>query len=110
MVKEIPQRVRTVLEETRKELQKIYHDRLKEMILFGSYARGDFMDDSDIDIILLLEELEDVSAEREKYLPVTGRLSLKYDTVISVVPFDSEVFQQARTPLILNVNKEGIRV
>ena len=45
MARKIPQRVREVLSEARKELQKIYHNRLKEIILFGSYARGDFMDD-----------------------------------------------------------------
>ena len=98
------------MKETRNELQKIYSDRLKEIILFGSYARGDFMADSDIDIILLLEGIKDISTEREKYLPITGRLSLKYDTVISVVPFDFKFFHQKRTPLILNVNKEGIRI
>ncbi len=110
MVRNIPHRVQTILKETRNELQKIYSDRLKEIILFGSYARGDFMDNSDIDIILLLEGVKDISTEREKYLPITGRLSLKYDTVISVIPFDFQVFHQKRTPLILNVNKEGIRI
>ena len=110
MVREIPHRVQKILKETRNELQKIYSDRLKEIILFGSYARGDFMNDSDIDIILLLEGVKDISTEREKYLPITSRLSLKYDTVISVVPFDSQFFYQKRTPLILNVNKEGIRI
>jgi len=110
VVRNIPHRVQTILKETRNELQKIYSDRLKEIILFGSYARGDFMDNSDIDIILLLEGVKDISTEREKYLPITGRLSLKYDTVISVIPFDFQVFHQKRIPLILNVNKEGIRI
>lgn len=110
MVKMIPQRVRTILKETRQELQNIYQDRLKEVILYGSYARGDFMDDSDIDIILLLEGVKDISAERDRYLPITGRLSLKHDTVISVIPFDVKVFHKQRTPLILNVNREGIRL
>lgn len=110
MATKIPKRVQTILEETQKELQKIYHKRFKEMILFGSYARGDAAEDSDIDIILLLEDVKDISAERERYLPVTGRISLKYDTVVSVVPFDFRDFHQKRTPLILNVNKEGIRI
>lgn len=78
------------------------------MILFGSYARGDFAEGSDIDIALLLEELKDSSLEREKYLPVICRLSLKYDAVVSVIPFDYGEFQSKRTPLILNVQKEGI--
>lgn len=110
MAKRIPKRVLTVINETRDELQKIYRDRLKEMILFGSYARGDFIEGSDIDIIMLLEHLTDIFAEREKYFPIISRISLKYDAVVSIVPFDYEEFQRKRTPLILNATKEGIRL
>ena len=102
--------MQSILKEVREELQKIYLDRLKEIILFGSYARGDAAEDSDIDLVVLLKDVKDIYAERENYFPVTSRISLKYDTVVSVVPFDSRDFQQKRTPLILNVNKEGIPV
>lgn len=110
MARKIPTKVREVLSEARKELQRIYHNRLKELILFGSYARGDFMDDSDIDIVLLLDNLTNAIAEREKYIPIISRISLEYDTVVSIVPFDFKEFHRKRTPLILNVNKEGIRL
>ena len=80
------------------------------MILYGSYARGDYAEGSDIDLVLLLDQLTDVTAERKKYLPVISRISLEYDTVVSIVPFDAREFQTRRTPLILNVNREGIRV
>jgi predicted nucleotidyltransferase len=104
----IPEKVQKILAEIRAELEKIYLHRLKEMILFGSYARGDFVEGSDIDIALLLEELKDSYLEREKYFPVICRLSLEYDAVVSVIPFDYREFQVKRTPLILNVQKEGV--
>ncbi len=109
-VRKIPVKVRSILNETRDELRKIYHNRLKEMILFGSYARGDFVEGSDIDVILLLEQLTDIFVERERYLPIICQISLKYDMVISIIPFDSREFQKKRTPLILNAAKEGIRI
>lgn len=105
---QIPEKVQKILAEIRAELGKIYLNRLKEMILFGSYARGDFVEGSDIDIALLLEELKDSYLEREKYFPVICRLSLEYDAVVSVIPFDYREFQVKRTPLILNVQKEGV--
>ena len=37
------------------EIKKIYGSHLKEIILYGSYARGDFGPDSDIDIMILLD-------------------------------------------------------
>ncbi len=106
----IPPRIKKILRETQKQLQKIYHKRLKELILFGSYARGDFAEDSDIDIILLLDDIDNTFQEREKYLPEICKISLEYDKIISIIPFDYREFKQKRTPLILNVNKEGIRI
>ena len=40
-------------------VQKIYGSHLKQVILYGSYARGDFTKDSDIDLMLLVDLDED---------------------------------------------------
>jgi uncharacterized protein len=53
MAERVPKKIRKILAETRRELEIKYARRLKQMILFGSYARGDHSNDSDIDIILL---------------------------------------------------------
>ena len=42
--------VQIILSKYVNELEKIYGTYLKEVILYGSYARGDFSKDSDIDI------------------------------------------------------------
>jgi uncharacterized protein len=110
MAKKFPKRVDHILQEARIELQNIYADRLKEIILFGSYARGDYSRESDIDLLLLLDHFIDLAAEREKYIPVVSRISLKYDTVLSVIPFDFQAYQTKKTPLILNIHKEGVSV
>lgn len=110
MAKKVPKKVRTIVNEAREELREIYHDRLKQMILYGSYARGDHAEGSDIDIVMLLERLTDVTVERKKYLPIVSRISLKYDTVLSIVPLDFDEFHRKRTPLILNVSREGIQL
>jgi len=110
MAKKIPKRVQHILDETRIELQNIYADRLKEIILFGSYARGDYSSESDIDLLVVLDHLSDLAAEREKYVPAVCRISLKYDTVLSVIPFDYQTYHTKKTPLIMNVHKEGVQV
>lgn len=108
MAERVPKKIREILAETRQELEKKYAQRLKQMILFGSYARGNHSQDSDIDIILLLNKSNSLSAERDIYLPITSRLSLKYDKVISIIPMKVEEFKRKKTSLILNVHKEGI--
>ena len=57
--------------------------------------------------MLLLDQIADVSIEREKYFPVISKISFDYDTVISIVPFDYQQFQRKSIPLILDVNKGG---
>jgi predicted nucleotidyltransferase len=108
--KKVPKKIRGILAETQEALHRIYQNRLKELILFGSQARGEQSQYSDIDLILLLEDIENASYERENYLPVISDISLKYDTVVSIIPFDVREFHTKRTPLILNVQKEGIRL
>lgn len=45
------------------EIRNIYGERLKSVILYGSYARGDFNSDSDIDIMILVD-LPDIEIEQ----------------------------------------------
>ena len=37
------------------EIKKIYGSHVRQIILYGSYARGDFRPDSDIDIMILVD-------------------------------------------------------
>ena len=110
MGKRLPKNIQQALTETRSRLRALYAQRLKEIILFGSYARGDYASGSDIDLLVLLDQMNDSCAEREGYLSLVYELSLKYDTVLSVVPMDFDVWMTQKTPLILNAKREGVRL
>ena len=59
----MPQTIQTLLNQYLSEVKKIYGAHLKRVILYGSYARGDYTADSDIDIMLLVDLLpEDMDA------------------------------------------------
>jgi predicted nucleotidyltransferase len=100
--------IKPILEDVKKSLKKTYGKQLKGVILFGSYARGDSTEGSDIDIIVLLDGIEDPVTEKEKFFDAIWQLDLKYDTVISVLPFDENQFKTRRMPVILNAKKEGV--
>lgn len=108
MHRKIPGKIKTILDEVKKHLEKIYGNKLKGIILYGSYARGDYTDGSDIDLIILLEDMKDPLAEREKYFNEVWQLDLKYDTVISIIPFKEEEYRKRKLPVILNAKREGI--
>jgi predicted nucleotidyltransferase len=110
MAKRIPKKIENILRETRNRLYSLYPQRVKELILFGSYARGDYALGSDIDLMLLLDKFDDPDMERARYIPAVCELSLKYDTLVSVIPMEYAAYQTRKTPLILNVQREGVRL
>lgn len=110
MARKLPKKIELVLAETKAQLVALYPYCLRDVILFGSYARGDYTKGSDIDLLLLLDHIVDMSIERDYYFPAICDLSLKYDTVVSVIPMDYETYRSKKTPLILNAQKEGKQI
>lgn len=110
MKKNIPKNIMKILDEVNECLEKIYGDKLKEIILYGSYARGDFTDGSDIDLLILLQDMRDPCAEIDTFSGEIGQIDLKYDTLISIIPLDEPEFRVRRLPLIMNVKNEGILI
>ena len=109
MKQKIPDIIKPIIKETKKSLEKILKNELKGIILFGSYSRGDYDNYSDIDLLILLSNNK-LSLEREKYKSIIYDLSLKYDKVISIIPYFYKEYFNKKTPLILNVQKEGINI
>ena len=85
MAKSFPKKIKKILAETKGQLSSLYAQRLREVILFGSYARGDYTSGSDIDLLLLLDGVDDPDVERERYARTICDLSLKYDTVVWII-------------------------
>ena len=99
-----------ILREFRQGVEEIYGPRLLRVVLFGSQARDDAEDGSDIDVMLVLEGEVNPLEEIEKMSSFTGALSLKYDVLVSCVYMPEERFQREQSPLMLNVRREGVLV
>jgi predicted nucleotidyltransferase len=92
-------------------LQNLYGSRLDKIILYGSYARGDFRNDSDIDFMLLLND-ESVNTFREitNLSPYISDLNLKYGKIISFTPVSTQRYQTRNIPVYVNIRNEGIEI
>ncbi len=97
-----------MLQELKRELHRIYGPRFKQMILYGSYARDEAREGSDVDVLLILGNVCDPLAERDRLSEIICRLALQYEVTLSVLPVDEQTFETRQKPLFLNVKREGI--
>lgn len=109
----MPSLVQTLLEKYIKELVKIYGKHLKKVILYGSYARGDFTSDSDIDIMILLDLSDiDIKGFRHCLSEVTYNFNMEYDIDIKPIAKNEEHFRKwiSVYPFYSNVEREGVNL
>ncbi|MEN6338163.1 MAG: nucleotidyltransferase domain-containing protein [Phycisphaerales bacterium] len=87
-------------------LEKIYGPRLRGVYLYGSGARDQLTPDSDVDIAVVLDEVDDSEHERASQLGCD--LSLEYDTLVSFLFVSEADFQKGRFAIHRIIRKEGI--
>jgi predicted nucleotidyltransferase len=100
--------IKLILQEFRQSLEKLYGRRLKDIILYGSWARGQATEDSDIDLAVVLEGDVVVGEEIDRMIDIVTQVNLDYGVLISVFPVSQNDYETLKSPLLLNVRKETI--
>lgn len=105
------QEMRPILDRYAKKVKELYGAELHKVVLYGSYARGDYTDDSDVDIMVLLN----VPHGRERaqvgsLIDMTCDFNDEYDLDIQPIAKSLPLFQkwQHVLPFYRNVHKEGV--
>lgn len=102
-----------ILRKVAQQAQAVFGNRLEQVILYGSYARGDFDDESDIDIMILANvDRNSLRQFKPSFLRLTSDLGMENDVLITVTLKDSQTFHQFldAVPFYQSVAKEGIPV
>lgn len=97
-----------ILKEVKAKLQEILGDNLVEVILFGSYARGEASEWSDVDVLVVVKRWP-TPEELDRMAEATNKYAIEKGVVISLVPYVEKPDMNS-DPLILNVMREGIKV
>ncbi|NPV87736.1 MAG: nucleotidyltransferase domain-containing protein [Anaerolineae bacterium] len=97
-------------QELKQGLRAIYGDTLKGVYLFGSYARGEQSDDSDVDVVIVLEHLRRYGEEIERTGELISSISLKYNLTVSRVFCDLDQWNHSQLPLFLNIRSEAVAI
>ena len=111
MRKKIPNNINIALEKLIKGVQEIFGNKAKKVILYGSYARGDFNKHSDVDVMILTDVPEEKIFEyKDKIWDYAYDIDLEYDVLFSVLVKNIKTYNEwlDYSLFYMNVQKEGV--
>lgn len=90
-------------------LREIFKEHIQMIILYGSVARDEAKDDSDIDIAIIINNEMDESLQ-EEFIRWSADMDIRYDRVFSIVDIQEEKIKQwgEILPFYQNVQRDGI--
>lgn len=105
--------VAVALERFRQLARSRFGDRLQELTVFGSRARGDAREDSDVDILVVVDQLSE--SERDEVFDLAWRAAMAGEeyVVLAPIPYSSERAAESRRlekRLMREIDAQGIRL
>lgn len=102
--------IQKIAEELRTRLEELYGSRLHEVVLYGSQARGDATEASDVDIMVVLEGEVDAWTELQRMAKPVYDLELEMEEMITLYPIARAEFEHRDHPLLQNVHRDGVKM
>lgn len=102
------QKLEEILFQVKQQFQEIYQQDLVNLILFGSQARGEATLESDIDILVILKTAKPSQNKHKKTIEFISDLCIEHGALVSCVYVSEQQFNHEKSPLLLNIHREGI--
>ena len=104
-------KIKQLLREFKQTLSELYGERLASLVLYGSVARHEETEDSDVDVLVVLSDKTISHGDEIFRMGAAGvAILLEYDELVSVVPMTRSDFLYRDSPLLRNVRREGLLV
>ena len=105
--------LKMILKKISEIYRTVYGEDIVKMVLYGSYARGDNQDDSDIDIVAIVRgERSDLQERLKMVWDISSDLELEYGTIVSptVIPLSEYEKYKDDLPYYRNIQNEGVDI
>ena len=99
-----------ITHKVKNHLKKVYGERLESVILYGSFAKDNATDDSDIDLAVILKGEVNPPKEINRVIDIIHDAGLEHNELISIFPVSSESMINPVWPLYKSLNEEGIKI
>ena len=100
--------VASLMRELKEGLARIYGRRLRRVYLYGSYARGEQVEGSDVDVLIVLDHIERYFAELERTSELASSISLRYGLSVSRVFVPERDWDMLDSAFLANVREEAV--
>ncbi len=107
----VPINIKNIIDEFIENVNKILENRIKRIVLYGSYARGDYNKSSDIDIMILTDlTFEEIEDYRDKISDIAYDIELNTGVILSPIIKNIEKYNSrvSFVPFYKNVEREGV--
>lgn len=109
----MPEMIHNIVYKFAGQIRRIYGDSLKKVVVYGSYARGDYQKNSDIDIMILVDVSDaEIKKKFNSVCDLAFDYELEYGVVISPLVKNEAHFMKwsEALPFYRNVKQEGVAV
>jgi predicted nucleotidyltransferase len=103
-------RIEQLANRVKGHLIKMYGEKIRKVILYGSHVRGEAKRDSDIDILVLVDKSLNPFEVRKSLSDFLFDILLEEGELVSVIALHEHFFENHNYPFMLNVKREGVRV
>ena len=101
--------IEPIVREFKSALQALYGERLHGVVSYGSCARGDYDEESDIDLMVLLnDEQVDTYREIRRMIDLETRFLLTYGKIISLLPVSCLRYARSAMPIYQEIRLYGL--
>jgi len=101
-------KIKRLVDRIKAHLTETYGEGIKRVILYGSHARGEATKDSDVDVLVLVDQSVNPREVEDSLSDLLYDIILDEGELISVIAVSEERFKNYNSPFMLNVRKEGI--
>jgi len=102
--------VLSILRRMKAQLKDAYGDKVLKVILYGSQARGDAHEGSDVDVAVVVKDALNPRTVERSLEEMLWKVVVDEGELVAVIAFREKLFEKEEWSLILNIKDEGIAI